>query len=120
MASSAERNEVLLGIIPGLAAQFPMVNLEIRKRAATLTPQPSRRNTWCRNCSYSLGARRRRELFDRNPVHDAFSVICSTNARRCSPGRNWKNRAIENKSTFGWPLSRLAPARKSAQIISRQ
>jgi hypothetical protein len=31
-----------------------------------------------------------------------------------------KNLVIENNSVSGSPLSRLAPARKSAQIISRQ
>jgi len=53
-------------------------------------------------------------------VHDAFSVICSTNACRCSPGRNLKNRETECKSVSGSPWSRFAPARKSAQIISKQ
>src|SRR2546426_2596981 len=51
----------------------------------------------------------------RNAVHDAFSVICWTNACRCSPGRNLKNRETECKSTSGFPLSKFAPARKSAQ-----
>jgi hypothetical protein len=39
---------------------------------------------------------------------------------RCSSGRNLKNLVIENSNVAGSPLSRLAPARKSAQIISRQ
>ena len=38
VASSAKRDEVLLGIVPGLATQFPMVNLKMRHRAATLAP----------------------------------------------------------------------------------
>ena len=38
VACSAERNEVLLCIISGLATQFPMVNLEVRHGAATLAP----------------------------------------------------------------------------------
>ena len=35
-------------------------------------------------------------------------------------GRKWKNLVAENSRVSGSPLSRLAPARKSAQIISRQ
>ena len=38
MACIAKRYEVLLCIMPGLATEFPMVNLEVRHRAATLTP----------------------------------------------------------------------------------
>jgi hypothetical protein len=38
----------------------------------------------------------------------------------CSPGRNLKNLVIEYSSVAGSPLSRFAPAKKSAQIISRQ
>jgi hypothetical protein len=34
----AKRNQVLLSIIPGVAAQFPMVNLEMRQCAAALAP----------------------------------------------------------------------------------
>jgi hypothetical protein len=38
MACIAKRNQVLLCIIAGLATEFPMVNLEMRQRAATLAP----------------------------------------------------------------------------------
>src|SRR6476646_10616908 len=55
-----------------------------------------------------------------NPLHDAFSVTSCRKACRCSPGRNLKNREIDCRSTVGSSFSRFAPARKSAQIISRQ
>jgi hypothetical protein len=35
-------------------------------------------------------------------------------------GTNLKNLVIENSRVSGSPLSRLAPAKKSAQIISKQ
>ena len=38
VACSAKRNEVLLCVIPGVATQFSVVNLEMRQRAATLAP----------------------------------------------------------------------------------
>jgi hypothetical protein len=38
----------------------------------------------------------------------------------CSGSRNLKNRSCELNRRFGLPLSKLAPARKSAQIISKQ
>jgi hypothetical protein len=120
VASSAKCDEVFLRIIPGLAAQFPVVNLEIRHGTATLAPPSVPAQHLVPQVFVQFGSEAQARTLYRNPVHDAFSVICSTNACRCSPGRNWKNRAIENKSTSGCPLSRLAPARKSAQIISRQ
>ena len=50
----------------------------------------------------------------------AFSVTWSKKTCRCSPGKNLKKCEIEFSSRSGFPLSRFAPARKSAQIISRQ
>jgi hypothetical protein len=36
VARSAKRNQVILGVLPGVTAKLPVVNLEIRQRAATL------------------------------------------------------------------------------------
>ena len=55
-----------------------------------------------------------------NLAHNAFSLRLSRNVSRCSSGKDLKNLVIENSSVSGSPLSRFAPARKSAQIISRQ
>ena len=52
-------------------------------------------------------------------AHDAFSPRPSRKVRRCSPGKNLKNLVIENSNVAGSPLSKLAAARKSAQIISK-
>ena len=38
VARSAKRNEVLLGVIAGLAAKFLVVDFQVRHRAAQLTP----------------------------------------------------------------------------------
>src|SRR2546426_5233752 len=67
-----------------------------------------------------LGASSEEMLRARERTAATFSLICSTNACCCSPGRNLKNRETECKSASGFPLSRFAPARKSAQIISKQ
>src|ERR1700758_2759378 len=52
--------------------------------------------------------------------HDALVSTSWTNSLCCCCGKNLKNRVIENRNVSGSPLSKLAPARKSAQIISRQ
>ena len=38
----------------------------------------------------------------------------------CAPDRNLKTLVIENSIVAGSPLSKLTPARESAQIISRE
>ena len=67
-----------------------------------------------------LGIKPQARSLGSNPVHEAFSVTSCRKACRCSPGRNLKNRDIDCRSTVGSSFSRFAPARKSAQIISRQ
>jgi hypothetical protein len=67
-----------------------------------------------------LGIKSQARLFGQNQVHDAFSVTSCRKACRWSPGRNLKNRDMDCRSTVGSSFSRFAPARKSAQIISRQ
>jgi len=120
VARIAKRNDILLRILPGLAAKFPVVNLEIGQRAASLAPPTIPTQHLLAQGFVQFGSETLAGTLYRIPVHDAFSVICSRKACRSLPGRNWKNRAIEDKSTSGCPESRLAPARKSAQIISRQ
>jgi hypothetical protein len=50
----------------------------------------------------------------------AASVISERNSSLCAAGRKRNKRSMEHKSTLGFPFSRCAPAKKSAQIISRQ
>ena len=67
-----------------------------------------------------LGIKPHARLFGWDPFHEAFSVTSCRKVCRCSPGRNLKNRDMDCRSTVGSSFSRFAPARKSAQIISRQ
>ena len=59
-------------------------------------------------------------LFGANPVHEAFAVTSCRKACLWSPGKNLKNLEMDCSSTVGSSFSRFAPAKKSAQIISRQ
>src|ERR1019366_5676918 len=61
-----------------------------------------------------------RERLWANHSQDAYSRRFSRKACCCSPGKNLKYREIELSRISGSPLSKCAPARKSAQIISRQ
>src|ERR1017187_8356122 len=120
VACGAERDEVFFGIVARLATKLFVMDFQVRHRAARLTspaiatehllPQTLVRHR-IQPQAYGLRA---------NRTHEAFSLRPPRNACFCSPARNLKNLVIENSSVSGSPLSTLAPARKSAQIISRQ
>src|SRR2546422_11780277 len=79
------------------STQFLMVNLQIRHCAATLTPPAVSAQHLLPQGFVQLGNQPQAWILWWNAVHDAFSVICSTNACRCSPGRNLKNQETECK-----------------------
>jgi len=120
VAGTAERNQILFCIVARVAAKFLVVNFQVRHPPARLTP-PAVATQYllpknfirCRIQPQGYGPWAER-------AHEAFSFRLTRNACLCSPGRNWKNLLIENSSISGSPWSRFAPARKSAQIISRQ
>ena len=120
MASGTQGDQVLFGIIAALAAKFLVVNLKIRPGAATLASPAIATKYLLPEPFVQLGIKPQARLLGSNPVHEAFSVTSCRKACRCSPGRNLKNRDMDCRSIFGSSFSRFAPARKSAQIISRQ
>jgi hypothetical protein len=116
----AERNQVCFRIVAALAAKFLVVNLKIQPRPATLaSPAVTPQHLLSQSFVY-LRIEALSRAFGKNSIHEAFAVTSCRKACRCSPGRNLKNRDMDCSSTVGSSLSRFAPARKSAQIISRQ
>jgi hypothetical protein len=120
VARGAECHQVLLGVVARVAAKFLVMDFQVRHRAARLTsPAVAAQDTlpegFVRHRTQPQALR-----FGANRAHDAFSLRPPRNACRCELGRNLKNLVIENSNVSGSSLSRLAPARKSAQIISRQ
>ncbi len=120
VARTAKCNEVVFGIDTAVTAKLFVVNLQIRHRPARLTsPAIATQHlatqrlvcNWIQFQAWVFWVRR---------IHEAFSVKPSRNACLCSSGRNLKNLVIENSNISGSPWSILAPARMSAQIISRQ
>src|SRR6266849_3654431 len=103
-----------------MAAELPVAHLKIRHRATGLTPPAVSAQHLIAQLFVKLVIQPYSSLFGWNRVHEAFSVISCRKACRCSPGRNLKNRDMDCRSTVGSSVSRFAPARKSAQIISRQ
>src|SRR5450631_4474938 len=120
MARGAECDQIFFGVVARVAAKVFVVDLQVGHSSTRLTAPaiatqdlPSKSVVCCRIQPQAHGLLA-------NRVHEAVLLKPSRNDARCSWGRNLKNLVIEKSSVSGSPLSRLAPARKSAQIISRQ
>ena len=117
---TAERDQVFFGILTGMTPKFLVMNLEIFQRSAALaSPSIALKNRFAK-LFVGLKRETHRPVFWAHWVHEAIRFACSRNLWRCSQGRNLKKFVIELSKISGFPLSKLAPARKSAQIISRQ
>ena len=120
MAPCTERDQVVLGIGAGVTAKLVVVNFQVRHCAARLTPPAITTKDLLPKILVQPRIQPQRVGFRSSRAHGALSLRPPRNACCCAVGRNLKNLVIENNSVSGSPLSRLAPARKSAQIISRQ
>src|ERR1700682_194809 len=101
MASGAQGNQVLFGIIAALAAKFLMVNFKIRPGPTALASPAVPAQHLFPESFVQLGIESQAGLFRENSIHEAFSFTSCRNACLCSPGRNLKNRDIDCKSTVG-------------------
>ena len=120
MTSSTQGNQIQVVIRALLAAQLLVVHLQVLFATTDLaSPSIAAQHVFA-ELVVQNGIEPHPGLFGWNPVHEVFSVTRCRNACRCSPGRNLKKRDIDWSSAVGSSLSKFAPARKSAQIISRQ
>jgi hypothetical protein len=120
MAGSTQRDQIFFGIVARLATKFFVMNLEVGPGAARLAPPPVATQHLLAEMVVVLRIEPQPRLLWPDPLHATFSATESKNTFLSSPGRNWKNRSADCKRISGFSLSRFAPARKSAQIISRQ
>jgi len=120
VAVGAHGDEVQFVVVALLAPQFFVVDMEISSGPTELASPTIAAENLFSELIVRFGIKSQARPLRSNAVHEAFSVTSSSNACRCSPGRNLKNRDMDCSSAVGSSLSTFAPARKSAQIISRQ
>jgi hypothetical protein len=120
MTRRAEGNQVWLGVPTSVAPKLLVVDFQIRHRSTALTSPAIAMQHLLPQLFVRGGIKSHRQDLWVNPLHDALAVRLSRKACCCSGGRKRKNLVMENSRVSGSPLSRLAPARKSAQIISKQ
>src|SRR5208282_1476111 len=88
VACRAERDQVLLGVGSRMAAELPVVRLNIRHRATRLTPPTIAMQDLLAQTFVRQGVQPQGSGFGANHSHDAFSRRYSRNACCCSPGKN--------------------------------
>ena len=120
MADGAKGDQIRVVIVALLAAQLLVVDMKVLFGTTDLASPAIALQHLFSELVVWFGIKPKAWLLGSEPVHEAFSVTSCRNACRCSPGRNLKNLEIDCSSRVGSSFSRFAPARKSAQIISRQ
>ncbi len=113
---SAQSDEIFLCIIPEQTTRTNMMNLKVTQRTTALAmPSVSFEYPFAQLLVRPLVEPQPRVSGPRNTRH-----VCarSMNSFFLRGGSKTKSRCNEITSASGFPFSRFAPARKSAQIIS--
>ena len=119
MASGADRDQILLGIITQPTARLHMMHLKLSDAPTKLAAPPVALQYLPAQFSIGFWVESQSRASWAKRHHEAFRT-CSRNSCCLGCGRNPKSRPSEISKASGFPFSRLAPAKKSAQIISRQ
>jgi hypothetical protein len=116
---AAENDQVLFAIATRLAPPDHVMDLELIAPAAALASPAIPLEDFHFQLAVTPGVEPKPPSFSKVATH-ADRLILSRNRCCCGEGRKLKNRSSDISSTSGSPFSRFAPARKSAQIISKQ
>ena len=120
MANSTQCYQILLRIVAGLAAKLFVMNFKAGHCATRLASPAVATQHLMAQTVVLFGIQPQACMLRSEHSHDAFSVTWCRNVRFSLPGRNLKNRNADCKRTSELSFSIFAPAKKSAQIISRQ
>jgi hypothetical protein len=113
--------QVVFCIRTRLTAEPYVVNLQVRPRSTELAFPAIPPQYFVAQHGIIFGVEVNARSLPQKSCHvAALSAAWSRNRRLYSPGRNVKKRTADRRRMSGSRLSRLAPARKSAQIISKQ
>jgi len=120
VTAGAQGDQVRVVIVALLAAELLVVDLQVLPGTTGLASPALATQYLFSELVVRFGTEPQAGSLGSNSPHEAFAVTSCRKACLCSPGRNLKNRDMDCRSAVGSSLSRFAPARKSAQIISRQ
>ena len=119
VAAVTQRDQVRLGVISQKTSRPNVMDLEMFGRPTLLAPPTIALKHLLAKSAVRLGSEPEPRSPHDGPVHEAFP-IASKNCCCWDFEIKAKMRPSANGRVSVRPLSKLAPARKSAQIISRQ
>jgi hypothetical protein len=100
VACRTERNQVLLRVVAGVAAEFFVVDFEVGLRATQLTSETVAKRHLVAELFVQFVIKPQERLLRSFLIHDAFSVTWCRNVCLSSPGRNLKKRkAVDLRRT---------------------
>jgi hypothetical protein len=119
MAQCAEGDQILGNVITQSASRLNMMDLEaLRSPAPLATPAISLQDFMAK---LAIGCRVKPQAWSSSTeLSQSVTWTFSSNCCLCSFGRPSTSRVNEGSRASVLPDSKLTPARKSAQIISRQ
>jgi hypothetical protein len=119
MTPMAERDQVVGGVIAERASQVPVMGLEPVHRSAVLTSPSIPLKNLLAEKFVGIRIETNTRSFGPDICHDAFRNV-SVNFNFCGSGNSEYSRSNASSAPSDCSASSIAPARKSAQIISRQ
>jgi hypothetical protein len=119
MTPAAEHDEIFFAVRPQPASPNYVMDLESIAPAAVLAFPTVPLENFQLELAVSFEIEPKPRSFSKVATH-ADRLMSRKNCCWCAAGRNTKNRRSDVNSTSVLPFSRFAPARKSAQIVSRQ
>jgi hypothetical protein len=118
MAFGADRDQVLFCVMARTPAGLLVMNLYVLHSAADLTAPAVTLENLAPQLAVALWIHSKARLLAVNRLHAYFPTNWDRKASCRALGRNRKLREIDSSRMSGLPPSRLAAARKFAQIIS--
>ncbi len=119
VTGGAQRDEILFDVLSEPTPRADVVNLKLIHATTALAAPPVALQHLPAEPSIGFRVKSQSRASWARWGHEAFRT-CSKNSFCLGCGRNSKSRPSEISKASGFPFSRLAPAKKSAQIISRQ
>ena|SRR5256885_6588363 len=120
VAIGAEGNKICFFIVTKPRSLMEVVELEVGSRSAALASPVVTGEHLLPELLIIVRIELQPRTLWLEPDHAVARFSSLAKYSFCSPGKNLNRRQTERSRTSGSPFSRFAPARKSAQIISRQ
>jgi hypothetical protein len=119
MTNGAKSHEIFLAVFTQVTPKLNMVNLQFARSSTILASPIISFQHLTTELNVTITSQPDSRRFRLDAIHaDSFKLLM--NSSLSGPGRNSTSRRIESEKTAGFTSSNVAPARKSAQIISRQ